>query len=58
MWSDLFLADRAQSLFVRRLNHVKLVYEAGRPVEAKAYLSFGHHWLDREWFDRAAVTRR
>jgi hypothetical protein len=45
--SDLFFADRARSVIVRRLNHIKLVHEAGRPIEAKAYLSFGHHWIDR-----------
>ena len=49
--SELFLGDRARSVFVRRLNHVKLVYEAGHPVEAKAYLSFGHHWIDRALTD-------
>jgi hypothetical protein len=48
MWGELFLQDRAWSVFMRRLNHVKLVHEAGRPVEAKAYLGFGHYWIDRE----------
>ena len=47
--SELFMQSHARSVFVRRLNHVKLVYEAGGPVEAKAYLSFGHYWIDRAW---------
>jgi hypothetical protein len=31
--------------FVRRLSHVKVVYEPGRAVEAKGYFGFLHHWL-------------
>jgi hypothetical protein len=47
-WGELFLEERARSVFVRRINHVKLVHQAGQALEAKAYLSFGHHWIDRE----------
>jgi hypothetical protein len=52
--SELFMKHRARGVFVRRLNHVKLVCERGRPVEAKAYLGFGHHWIDRAWTDPRA----
>ncbi len=33
------------SIFLRRLNHLKLVYEPGRPLEAKAYWGVIQHWL-------------
>jgi hypothetical protein len=45
-WGDRFLGARAVSLFWRRLNHIKLVYQPGCPLEAKAYLAFGHGWFD------------
>jgi hypothetical protein len=32
------------STFVRRLYHVKLVYQPEKPLEAKAYLYFLHNW--------------
>jgi hypothetical protein len=32
------------SAFVRRLLHVKIVYQPGQPLEAKAYLFFEHRW--------------
>jgi hypothetical protein len=32
------------SLVVRRVNHVKLVYEPGRPMAAKAYLYLSHRF--------------
>lgn len=32
------------SVFVRRLLHVKVVYQPGQPLEAKVYLSFNHNW--------------
>jgi hypothetical protein len=31
--------------FVRHLNHVKMAYQPGRPLEAKAYLSLMHRWI-------------
>ncbi len=33
------------STFLRQVSHVKVVYEAGRPLQAKAYLEFLHRWL-------------
>ena len=32
------------SVFLRRLNHLKLVYAPGRPLEAKAYWGVIQHW--------------
>jgi hypothetical protein len=32
------------SIFIRGLNHIKLVYQPGRPLEAKAYWGFAQHW--------------
>ncbi|MEP6994835.1 MAG: hypothetical protein ABI968_09965 [Acidobacteriota bacterium] len=36
-----------ESLLVRRVNHVKLVFESGFPLEAKAYLQFSHRFHAR-----------
>lgn len=44
------LGPRHVSAFTRTLNHVKVVYEPGKPPEAKAYLAGNHLW-------RSAVTR-
>jgi hypothetical protein len=38
------LGGRSLSTFVRSLHHVKIVYQPGRPLEAKAYLAGNHHW--------------
>ncbi len=38
------LGGRARSAFARVLHHVKIVFEPGRPLEAKAYLAALHHW--------------
>jgi hypothetical protein len=38
------LGGRSSSTFVRTLHHVKIVYQPGRPLEAKAYLAANHHW--------------
>lgn len=43
---DRMLGPRAISAFWRILNHIKIVYHPGSPLEAKAYLGFGHHWFD------------
>ncbi len=41
------LMDRSHiSVFWRTINHIKLVYQPNRPLEAKAYLAFGHRWFD------------
>ncbi len=44
--ADRFLADLAVSFFVRRINHIKVIFDSGRLCEAKVYLLFGHQWLD------------
>ncbi|GAB3158664.1 hypothetical protein [Amycolatopsis sp. NPDC004378] len=43
------------SVLVRKLVHIKVVFEPGRPVEAKAYLELTHDWLT---FDPATGRAR
>ena len=45
-WGDRLLGARAVSTFYRYLSHIKVIYQPGRPIEAKAYLGFFHQWLD------------
>lgn len=40
-----FFGARGSSVFFRRLNHIKIVYQPGSSLEAKGYLSFGHAWI-------------
>jgi len=40
-----FLNGRFHSAFVRWVHHVKVVYEPGRPLQAKAYMAVKHVWL-------------
>lgn len=42
---DRLFGSRAKSIFWRRLNHIKLIYQSGIPLEAKGYLGFGHSWV-------------
>ena len=46
-WGDRLLGSRAISLFYRWINHIKVVYQPGNPLQAKAYLGFAHSWYDR-----------
>lgn len=39
------LGPRVSSALSRTLHHVKISHEPGRPLEAKAYLGIGVHWL-------------
>ena len=39
------LGGRAHSVFARWLHHVKIVYQPGLPLQAKAYLAVQHLWL-------------
>ena len=39
------LGESFLSSFARILNHIKVVYEPGNSLEAKAYLFMGHNWL-------------
>ena len=43
-----FLGGRVHSVFARWLHHVKIVYQPGLPLEAKAYLAVHHLWLAPE----------
>jgi hypothetical protein len=43
-----FLGGRAHSTFARWLHHVKIVYQPGLPLQAKAYLAVQHLWLAPE----------
>lgn len=40
-----FFGARGSSVFFRRLNHIKIVYQPASSLEAKGYLSFGHVWI-------------
>jgi hypothetical protein len=39
------LNGRGLSLFLRRLSHLKVVHQPGRPLDAKVYLETLHRWL-------------
>lgn len=43
-----FLGGRVHSIFARWLHHVKIVYQPGLPLQAKAYLAVHHLWLAPE----------
>jgi hypothetical protein len=43
-----FLGGRVHSVFARWLHHVKIVYQPGFPLRAKAYLAVQHLWLAPE----------
>jgi hypothetical protein len=43
-----FLGGRVHSAFARWLHHVKIVYQPGLPLQAKAYLAVQHIWLAPE----------
>lgn len=47
-YGDLLIGSSAISFFWRRINHIKLVYQPGQPLTAKAYLAFGHCWMSRD----------
>jgi hypothetical protein len=32
------------SMFIRSIHYVKIVYQPGERLEAKAYLAGNHHW--------------
>ena len=52
LWPDnlslaaFFLGANTSSIIWRRINHIKIVYEQGKSMLAKGYLSFGHSWID------------
>lgn len=43
---ELLLCSRAFSIFTRNISHIKIVYQPGFFLEAKAYLEFSHNWFD------------
>lgn len=51
---DLFLGARAHSVFWRSINHIKISYQPSKPLDAKAYLAFGHNWFKTNSLDKNA----
>ena len=53
LWQDNFrkasalVSPNFKSTIVRLLHHIKIVYQPARPLQAKAYLWFGHRWLSQ-----------
>lgn len=43
-WKSVF-KQSMYSVYWRTINHIKIVYKPGHPLEAKGYLTSGHHWL-------------
>jgi hypothetical protein len=46
MLGDLFFGSKAYSVFWRRINHIKIAYQPDELPSAKAYLAFGHSWIN------------
>ncbi|WP_066377808.1 hypothetical protein [Anabaena sp. CA = ATCC 33047] len=42
---DSLISPGSFSVFWRTINHLKLVYQPGCPLEVKAYLAVGHRWF-------------
>ncbi|MBW4593456.1 MAG: hypothetical protein KME46_11175 [Brasilonema angustatum HA4187-MV1] len=47
-YGDILMGSNAVSFFWRRINHIKIVYQPGQPLSAKAYLAFGHSWMSAD----------
>lgn len=43
-----FVNSNLRSAIVRTINHIKIVYQPLMPLEAKAYLWFGHRWIKND----------
>lgn len=43
-WESVF-SQSMYSVYWRKINHIKIVYQPGCPLEAKGYLASGHNWL-------------
>ncbi len=54
---DLFLGNKALSVFWRTINHIKVIYEPGNELETKAYLGFGHNWLNASDLNGGKVSK-
>jgi hypothetical protein len=48
---DSWISQGNISVFWRTINHLKLVYQPDRPLQAKAYLAFGHRWFNPQGSD-------
>jgi hypothetical protein len=57
-FGDRLLGSRAISLFSRWISHIKLVYQPGNTLEAKAYLAFTHGWFDVSTFKTGQWQQR
>jgi hypothetical protein len=55
-WGDRLLGDRAASVVVRFLSHLKLVSRPTQPQELKGYLGFAHYWLDQNGRQSETIT--
>ncbi len=44
-WASAFLKPQSLSIFFKKLNHIKIVYQPHQPLEAKAYFGAYHNWL-------------
>lgn len=42
-----FVSRNSKSVIGRLLSHIKIVYQPNQPLQAKAYLWFGHRWLSQ-----------
>ncbi|MEH2072558.1 MAG: hypothetical protein V7K47_31155 [Nostoc sp.] len=51
IWGDIVMGANVFSIFKRRINHIKLVYQPNTAIEAKAYLGFSHNWLDIDYLN-------
>lgn len=52
------LGPRVSSALSRTLHHIKIGHEPGRPLEAKAYLGIGVHWLGARLLQEQQRARR
>lgn len=43
-WESVF-SQSMYSVYWRMINHIKIVYQPGCPLEAKGYLASGHRWI-------------
>ena len=44
--SAMFTQSHFKSMIARSISHIKITYQPTKPLQAKAYLLFGHCWLD------------
>jgi hypothetical protein len=44
--ASVFTSPNSRTTLVRLLSYIKIVYEPNQPLQAKAYMSLSHRWLD------------